>query len=149
MTKKKANKVVDAVLDSTQEFVKVDTTVIQVRSVLNFMYALGYTLDEDGKTGRFTTNQKVFKANRHLSFATAVRLHNMPLEDWTIAEGAEFAHPKGVNILKGFAPLGVHLATASKLVSEVKLSVSRYGQVLTQDVMVHPLNKTVIALIGA
>lgn len=135
----------------TQEFQKVDTTVVQVRSVLNFMYALGYTLDLDAKTGRFYTTQADHQGNRFLSMAVAVRMHNLPVSQWDVYqtedETLSMALPQGINLQVGFSPIGVQIAIASKLVQKVKFSVTRKGAVVTQDVMVKPLNAAVLALI--
>lgn len=142
-----ANTVIDAVLDAVEAFDPKDTTVIQVRSVLNFMYALGYTLDEDSKTGRFITKQKGAQGNRFVGFNTAARLHNSTLGEWQVDEVSGLAYPSGVTFQTGFTPLGVHLAFASKLVLEVKLGVTRHGQVKVQDVMIHPMNNHVLRLV--
>lgn len=133
-----------------QEFQTLDTTVVQVRSLLNFMYALGYTLDHTAKTGRFVTGTKSHQGNRFLSAATAVKMHNLQLEEWMVAttdEGEDIAFPPVVKLKSGFTTLGVRLAVASKLVEKVKISVGRSGQVVTQDVMVKPLNKAVLELV--
>lgn len=135
----------------TQEFQKVDTTVVQVRSVLNFMYALGYTLDLASKTGRFVTEQAEHQGNRFLSMAVAVRMHNLTDAQWDVYQNEDKTQsmtlPQGINLQAGFSPLGVNLAIASKLVQKVKYSVTRKGAVVTQDVMVKPLNATVLAMI--
>jgi hypothetical protein len=135
----------------TQEFQKVDTTVIQVRSVLNFMYALGYRLDETSKTGRFVTNHREHQGNRYLSMGVAIRMHNLQQHQWEVYQNEDLTLsmtlPKGVSLQQGFSPIGVNLAIASKLVQKVKFSVTRKGNVVTQDVMVKPLNATVLALI--
>ncbi len=133
-----------------QDFQALDTTVVQVRSVLNFMYALGYTLDETSKTGRFITKAKEFQANRLLSFATACRLHNLTSGEWSVDNESGKTRPISthkIGLQNGFAAIGVSLAMASKLVQEVKLSVTRTGQVVTQDVMVKPLNIAVLRLV--
>jgi hypothetical protein len=135
----------------TQEFNKVDTTVVQVRSVLNFMYTLGYALDADSKTGRFFTEQKGYQCNRYLSMATAIRLHNLTGNEWTVYTNEDkteaVVFPEGINLQAGFTPIGVNLAMASRLVEKVKFSVNRKGGVVTQDVMVRPLNQAVLNLI--
>lgn len=135
----------------TQEFTKLDTTVVQVRSVLNFMYALGYTLDTEGKTGRFTTKQREHQGNRHIGMATAVRMHNLPQSMWTVFHNEDktvvVVLPEGIKLQAGFSPIGVNLALASKLVEKVKYSVTRKGDVVVQDMMVKPLNEAVLAMI--
>lgn len=131
----------------TQEFIKLDTTIVQARSLLNFMYALGYTLDEDCKTGRFVTKAKVHQGNRYLSAASAIKMHNLKDSQWavhTFGNELEVVFPEGsVKLNFGFTGMGVRLAMASKLVEEVKLSVTRTGQLVTQDVMIKPLNEAV------
>lgn len=131
---------------SKEDFQMLDTTVVQVRSVLNYMYTLGYTLDEEGKSGRFITKASAAQGNRYLSFATAVRLHNMPISQWTI-DGSGQTFPEGITLQTGFTPIGVRLAEASKLVKKVKLLVNRSGQLVTQDVMVKPLNEAILQLV--
>lgn len=137
----------------TQEFIALDTTVVQGRSLLNFMYALGYTLDQDCKTGRFVTKAKAHKGNRHLSAATAIKMHNLPIGQWTIhtfSDGSEVVFPEGgIRLNAGFNALGVRLAIASKLVQKVKIRVDRTGRLITQDVMIKPLNEAVRYMIGA
>lgn len=130
-----------------QEFQSLDTTVVQVRSVLNFMYTLGYALDADSKTGRFFTNVKELQGNRFLSFATAAKFHNLREDDWAVDPESGEAYPAGITLQRGFSPLGVRLAIASKLVKQVKLSVARSGQVVTQDFLVKPLNQAVLRLV--
>jgi hypothetical protein len=135
----------------TQDFQKVDTAVVQVRSVLNFMYTLGYTLDASSKTGRFVTQQREHQGNRFLSMATAIRLHNLSNTQWDVyqneAKTLSMALPQGIKLQTGFSPIGVQLALAAKMVQKVKFSVSRKGDVITQDVMVKPLNLAILAMV--
>lgn len=135
-------------MTDVKEFEVLDTTVVQVRSVLNFMYALGYALDDESTSGRFVTKDRTFKGNKYLSFSTAAKLHNLADEYWSVNEDTGEVKPACVNLVNGFSTLGVKLAQASKLVKQVKLSLSKNGNVLTLDVMVVPLNKTVEGLIG-
>lgn len=135
-------------MTDVKEFEVLDTTVVQVRSVLNFMYALGYTLDDESSSGRFVTKNRAFKGNKHLSFSTAAKLHNLADENWSVNTDTGEVKPSCVNLVNGFSTVGVKLAQASKLVKQVKLSLNKHGNVLTLDVMVVPLNKTVEGLIG-
>lgn len=132
-------------------FQVLDTAVIQVRSVLNFMYTLGYTLDPDNEGGRFVTEQKALQGNRYISAANAVRLHNMPLEDWQVYQNASatvfYVVPTGIGFQVGLTPLAVRLAFASKLVEQAKFSVKRNGNLVVKDSMVKPQNKAVLALV--
>lgn len=133
------------------DFQELNTTVIQVRSVLNFMYALGYQLDEDCKSGRFITKVKVMQGNRYLSMDSAVRMHNLGGHEWTVYEnrltGEAAVFPEGVDIQRGFTPIGVELAMASKLVDKVKFYTTRHGNVVVRSMMVKPLNHVVASLL--
>lgn len=134
-------------MTDVKEFQALDTTVVQVRSLLNFMYALGYTLDRQSKTGRFVTDVRTHNGNRHLSAATAIKMHNLRPEEWNVDESGEVVTPSCVQLKAGFTAIGVRLAMASKLVEMVKLSVSKNGTVITQDVMVKPLNMAILDLV--
>lgn len=128
-------------------FQALDTTVVQVRSVLNFMYTLGYTLDTSATSGRFVTNVKEMQGNRFLSFATATMLHNLRTEGWLVLESGEARPNVKLHLRRGFSVIGVRLALASKLVEKVKLSVGKGGRLVTQDFMVKPLNEAVLRLV--
>ena len=123
----------------------VDTTVIQVRSVLNFMYAMGYTLDETAKTGRFATKQH--PANSTVSFATAVKLHNKDAGGWEYNSNTGMVTARDLTLRTEFNALGVRMAIASKLVSQAKIDVNRFGQVITKSVLVKPLNAEVALMV--
>ena len=135
-------------MTDVKDFEKLDTTVVQVRSVLNFMYALGFSLDEESKSGRFVSKNKAFKGNKYLSFNTAAKMHNMADSGWIVNQDTGEVKPHFIEMVNGFSTIGVRLAQASKLVKQVKLSVDKHGQVITLDVMVVPLNKVVEGLIG-
>lgn len=128
-----------------KKFQVLDTTSIQVRSLLNYMLALGYNLDNNSKSGRFVTELPAFQGNRYLSFDTAVKLHNA--KDWHV-EGQMFAWPVAVQVVHPYNVLGVALAEASKLVEQVKLRITKHGDLVVLDPMVKPLNKTVERLLG-
>lgn len=135
-------------MTEVKDFEVLDTTVVQARSVLNFMYALGYRLDEESKSGRFVSDNVAYKANRHLSFASAAKMHNLSDEGWLIDQTTGEVKPVCVNLSSGFSTIGVRLAQASKLVKQVKLAVSKNGKLVPLDLMVVPLNKTVEGLLG-
>lgn len=134
-----------------QDFQELNTIVIQVRSVLNFMYALGYQLDEECKSGRFITKAKAMQGNRYLSMASAVRMHNLTTDGWEVYEhkltGHTAAFPNGVKLQNGFTALGVKVAMASKLVAQAKFYTDRHGGVVIKSVMVKPLNATVAEML--
>jgi len=135
-------------MTDVKEFVVLDTTVVQARSVLNFMYALGYTLDDEVGSGRFVTKNRALNGNKYLSFNTAAKLHNLEDDGWYVISEYGEVKPVCVELARGFSTLGVQLAKASKLVKQVKLSINKHGIVNTLDVMVVPLNKAVEGLIG-
>lgn len=130
-----------------EEFQKLDTTVVQVRSVLNFMYTLGYVLDDTIDNGRFVTNVRSAKGNKYLSANTAVKLHNSKDSDWEVVNGVGAFH-KEIEFQSGFSPLGLALAKASKLVDQAKFRVTRTGQLVKQSVMIKPLNAAVLTMLG-
>ena len=135
-------------MTDVKDFQVLDTTVVQVRSVLNFMYALGYSLDEGCNSGRFITKNPAFKGNLTLSFDTAAKLHNLGDEGWLVNEKTGEVLPKCVKLVSGFNTIGIRLAQASKLVKQVKLSINKNGSLKPLDLMVVPLNKTVEGLLG-
>lgn len=136
---------------SDKDFQVLDTAVVQVRSLMNFMFTLGYTLDALSSSGRFVTDLKGFQGNRYISTANAVRLHNSNLESWSVYSNEDSSvlavFPEGVGFQVGFAPVAVRLAFASKLVDQVKFSVTRKGGLVIQDNMVKPLNKAILDLV--
>lgn len=135
-------------MTEAQTFQPLDTTVIQIRSLFNFMYALGYTADVSAKSGRFVTELPFGQGNRYIGFASAAKLHNLPATEWLIDEkGAVF--PSAVQFKNGFSALGVKLAFASKLAERVKLSVDKRGDLITMDPMIKPLNKEVESFLYA
>lgn len=135
-------------MTDVQTFQPLDTTVIQIRSLFNFMYALGYTADVDSKSGRFVTDLPFGQGNRYIGFATAAKLHNLPAAQWNIDEkGVVF--PSVVQLKTGFSVIGVKLAFASKLVDQVKLCVTKRGDLITMDPMIKPLNKEVESFLYA
>lgn len=131
----------------TQEFQVLDTTVVQVRSVLNFMYTLGYQLDGLSNKGRLVSYNQAQQGNRYLSFNTAVAMHNLTEEQWTgnIETGETF--PENVKLKVGFASIAVRLAMASRLVKSAKIATRKNGQLDTKDFMVKPLNEAILRLV--
>ncbi|MNE04013.1 hypothetical protein D3C80_965340 [compost metagenome] len=131
-------------------FIPLDTALVQIQSLKNFMFGLGYTFDPQCKSGRFVSDAFGSKANRYISFDNAVRMHNAGEEDWAVIEMNErpvvlFSR---FRMSTGFHPLVVRLARASRLVGKVKLGVSR-GQLFTKSVMVKPLNDSIASLLEA
>lgn len=105
-----------------------NTTRIQIQSVINFLQELGYTyFPNDGvfESIGYETN----KANKTISFATAVRLHNGGFMEW---HGKYFNHPFD-NIPADW----IVAAHRAKIVHRAKLQYDkRTGSVITQSHMV-------------
>ena len=105
-----------------------NTARIQIQSVINFMQELGYT---------FYPNEKVFesvayetnKANKVISFATAVRLHNEGFTEW---------HGKYFNPPFDTIPVEwIVAARRAKIVHNAKLQYSKKkNAIITQNHMV-------------
>ena len=105
-----------------------NTARIQIQSVINFMQELGYT---------FYPNEKVFesvayetnKANKVISFATAVRLHNEGFTEW---------HGKYFNPPFDTIPVEwIVAARRAKSVHNAKLQYSKKkNAIITQNHMV-------------
>lgn len=130
-----------------KEFQALDTTVVQVRSVLNFMYTLGYSLDMASNKGRMVSYTAEQQGNRFLSFNTAVAMHNLGEADWSVDQTTGQAFPSVVKLRVGFAGIAVRLAIASKLVKKAKIATRKNGQLDTKSVMVKPTNAAVLKLV--
>ena len=115
-----------------------NTARIQIQSVINFLQELGYT---------FYPNEKVFesvayetnKANKVISFATAVRLHNGYYTEW---HGKYFNPPFNTIPAEWFAA-----AQEAKIVHNAKLQYSKKkNAIITQNHMVKFCNQENVAL---
>lgn len=136
------------------QHITVDTTSIQCQSVINFMNALGYTLDRSRVNGSFINIGQLGKAaNLNISFATASQLHNTEVSEWQVLEGGNLAvySPEGKTLHTAFRPVNVLLAHASKLVAKSKVQFTRRGQIVMNSEgahLVRPLNKIVSEMLG-
>ena len=130
-----------------KDFQQLDTTVVQVRSVLNFMYTLGYSLDHASNKGRLVSYHSEQQGNRFLSFNTAVAMHNLTEADWAVDTETGQAFPANVKLRVGFAGIAVRLAIASKLVKQAKVATRKNGQLDTKSVMIKPASEAVLRLV--
>lgn len=127
-----------------------NTAPIQVQSVINFMGCLGYVPDRTRKNGSFRNEGQAKRvANRHVSFDTAVRLHNSAIDKWVIVE--DFAVFPELKLATGFQPISVLLAHASKLVQKTKVHFDRHGNIVLHENahLVRAVNGVVASLIEA
>lgn len=127
-----------------------NTAPIQMQSVVNFMGALGFVPDRTRKNGSFRNEgQSKRVANRHVSFETAVRLHNSSIEKWVVMEG--FAVYPELKLATGFMPISVVMAHASKLVAKVKVRFDRHGNIILEEGanLVRPVNGVIASIIEA
>ena len=115
-----------------------NTTRIQIQSVINFLQELGYTyFPNDGvfESIGYETN----KANKTISFATAVRLHNGSLMEW---HGKYFNHP-----FDKIPADWIVAAHRAKIVHKAKLQYNkRTGGIITQSHMVSFVNQENVSL---
>lgn len=135
------------VKQAAQEFQELDTTVVQVRSVLNFMYTLGYNLDVHSEKGRLVTFSAAHQGNRYLSFNTAVAMHNLREDEWMANPETGEAFPANVKLLVGFSVVAVRIAMASRLIKKAKVGTRKNGQLETKSFMIKPLNDAVLRLV--
>jgi hypothetical protein len=110
----------------TQEFNKIDTFAIQAESLLRVMQVLGFRPHREN--GGFISS--FHKANRVISTRTAIRLHNLTINEWTaysegLGNDAIMYAPEGINVAFSLTPEGRDIVLASKLVHKVKFNPSR------------------------
>ena len=115
-----------------------NTTRIQIQSVINFLQELGYTyFPNDGVFE--SIGDETNKANKTISFVTAVRLHNGGLME---CHGKYFNHP-----FDKIPADWIVAAHRAKIVHRAKLQYNkRTGSVLTQSHMVCFVNQENVSL---
>lgn len=124
-------------------FQLVDTGSAQVESLVNFMGQLGYRPAREN--GGWVTDNPALKANRSLSNATAIKLHNLVGIQWGVtAQGwrfpdSDYGAPANVDIL--LSPVAYNMLQASKIFKQVKIQATRKGfGIQVQSFMVKPLD---------
>ena len=123
------------------DFQLVETDRVQAESLRLFMMALGYVPAREN--GGWVTENPYLQANRNISTATAIRLHNKGKGGWEVypvkAPGTWY-RPKGENVDILLSPYGLNLVLNSKLVKEVKFQASgkhMNGLVFPKDPLAH------------
>lgn len=104
------------------DFQPVDTTNVQINSMVLFMRSLTYHFRDGG----WVTDAPALQHIRRLSQRTAIALHNLPAEKWVeIADGrfAPVIHGKMLDLAADAYTLAQ--STATKLVKKVKMQPSR------------------------
>lgn len=140
----------------TEEFQMVDTTQIQLDSLLFVMDSLGYRLDRAGAegdkrkpTGGFVTDNKALKANRNIGLENAVKIHNATRKQWVkVKDGWYRLDLPGIDmVLSAYA---LNILFARKLVEKVKFQKNRNSpsHIKIVDHMVKPVNRAYVPLLG-
>lgn len=140
----------------SEQFQVVDTTQIQLDSLVAVMDTLGYRIDRAGAegdkrkpTGGFITDNRQLAANRNLGLSTAVKIHNAHDGLWIpVAPGWYRLDVPGVQIVVSAYALAV--LRARKLVEKVKFQKNRKSpwHVVVTDHMVKPVKEEYVALLG-
>lgn len=140
----------------SEQFQVVDTTQIQLDSLVSVMDSLGYRLDRRGgsgdirkPTGGFVTDNVNMKANRNISTTTAVKIHNTPRSQWVKVLPGWYQLQVGGMVLVVTA-YALNVLFARKLVEKVKFQKNRKSQfhVVVTDHMVKPVDEDYTALLG-
>lgn len=143
------------------DFQAVDTTHIQLDSLIAVMDTVGYQIDRGGQylpdgrpdkrkpTGGFITFNKNLKANRNLSLTTAVKIHNSPRKNWVkVADGWYKLDLNGLDLI--LSAYALNVLYARKLVETVKIIKDRKtpNHLKVQSHMVKPANRAYTAMLG-
>ncbi|QNN99911.1 hypothetical protein phiPsa267_039 [Pseudomonas phage phiPsa267] len=137
-------------------FQMLDTSSIQLDSLLYVMDSLGYRLDRAGAegdkrkpTGGFVTDNPALKANRNIGLENAVKIHNAPRKQWVkVKEGWYRIDLPGLDI--AISAYALNILFARKLVEKVKLQKARTTphHIKVTDHMVKPVSRAYIPLFG-
>lgn len=132
-----------------EEFVVLDTSEIQQKSLMLFMDALGYKLDSS-PSYRFVTDDESQQGNRYVRLTTAQRMHNATPEDWNeVIPGWFTFGPVQLDtvVLNGYQ---LQMLYATKLVKKSKwLHTRKRGHKLSlMSAMVKPAAPQMTALLG-
>ncbi|QXV71693.1 hypothetical protein psageK4_039c [Pseudomonas phage psageK4] len=137
-------------------FQMLDTSSIQLDSLLYVMDSLGYRLDRAGAegdkrkpTGGFVTDNPALKANRNIGLENAVKIHNAPRKQWVkVKEGWYRIDLPGLDI--AISAYALNILFARKLVEKVKLQKARTTphHIKVTDHMIKPISRAYIPLFG-
>lgn len=137
-------------------FQMLDTSTIQLDSLLFVMDSLGYRLDRAGAegdkrkaTGGFITDNPALKANRNIGLEKAVKIHNAPRKQWVkVKEGWYRIDIPGLDI--AISAYALNILFARKLVEKVKLQKARSAphHIKVTDHMIKPISRAYIPLFG-
>lgn len=140
----------------TPEFQMVDTSQVQLDSLIFVMDALGYRLDRAGAqgdkrkpTGGFITDNKALKANRNVGVEKAVAIHNADRKQWLkVKEGWYRLDMPGIDIV--VTAYALNVLFARKLVHKVHIQKARTSpsHMKVTSHMVKPANRAYIPLLG-
>lgn len=117
------------------QFVLKDTVRAQIQSVVNFMNVLGF--QPLRKNLSFVNMTDGNSAAAVVSLATATKLHNSTLQDWSSVDGTDICVHTGTNLQIGWNIQTVLLADASRLVEKSKVSVDRRGNIIMNSENAH------------
>lgn len=128
-----------------------DTAAVQIQSVVAYMSALGFVPDLGSKKLTFINQSLAKTPNMRVSFGTAVKMHNAPIEKWMVVEDSGMAVIPHLGIKLMWPTITVLLAKSSKLVESVKLAVNKHGHLSINSQNAHyirPLNATIAQLLS-
>lgn len=139
---------------SDKEFQVLDTTQIQLDSLLAVMDSIGYRVDRSGSdsrkpTGGFVTDNRALKANRNISLMTAAKIHNAARSEWEkVAEGWYILRIGGFSVV--LSAYALNILYARKLVHKVKLQKNRKApsHLVVVGHMVKVVNRSYTPLLG-
>lgn len=104
-------------------FEVVPTDQVQAESLRLFMEQLGY--HPARPNGGFITYQSQLQANRALSTATAIKLHNLSREDWKQYKDTTWLAPSDLPLEMLISHYALNRLMTAKLVQTVKFQASR------------------------
>lgn len=129
------------------EFKMIDTSQIQVDSMVAYMGSLGYEFKDKGW---ITTNANLKHISR-ISHRTAIALHNLPVSGWELQPNKVYAPRIAGKIFDiGMNGYTLSQSQATKLVQKVKMQPSRKTQegVMLQSHMVKPFQPYMTVTLG-
>lgn len=122
---KKKKQVVVAPKKVVEQFEVKDTGDLQIQSLIEFMSQLGYAPAR--QNGGWVNNNPILKANKNLSNATAIFLHNSKKKAWERIGETPFFRCPAQNVDLALSFIQLQRAYASRYVEKVKLQATRKG----------------------